>query len=274
MAARYVTEALSELVSSLYNDPGAAGRTPRTSDRLAVGPNPMLGHRKAVWVPGLRVCFPAETSRCNRPRTSFLRAAGLKSSDGRQVADKGKAEGQGVSGVAGRYATALFELARDGNAIDAVSRDLDSFERMLAGSPDLARLVKSPVFTAAEQTKAIGTIMDRAGIDGLVANLIRFVAAKRRLFLLPEMIRGFRSLVAQSRGIVSASVTVAEEPSPRMLADIKSALRDMAGSDVDVGVKVDPTLIGGMIVKIGSRMVDASLKTKLNSIRIAMKEAR
>lgn len=190
------------------------------------------------------------------------------------MAETGKAEAQGVSGVAGRYASALFELARDGNAIDQVSRDLDSFDRMLADSPDLARLVKSPVFTADEQAKAVGTILDRAEISGLAGNLIRLAASKRRLFVLPDMIRGFRALVAKSRGIVPASVTVAEEPSRRMLDEIKAALREMAGSEVDVAVKVDPALIGGLVVKIGSRMVDASLRTKLNSMRIAMKEAR
>lgn len=190
------------------------------------------------------------------------------------MAEKGKAETPGVSGVAGRYASALFELARDENSIDQVSRDLDAFDRMLADSPDLLRLVKSPVFTAEEQAKAIGAVLERAGIGGLASNLIRFVATKRRLFVLPDMIRGYRALVAKSRGIVPASVTVAEEPSPRMLDDIRAALRDMAGSDVDVDVKVDPALIGGLVVKIGSRMVDASLRTKLNSMRIAMKEAR
>lgn len=179
-----------------------------------------------------------------------------------------------MSGVAGRYASALFEVARDGGAIDQVSRDLDSFDRMMGSSPDLARLVKSPVFTSEEQVKAVGTILERAGIGGIAANVVRLIASKRRLFILPDLIRAYRALVARSRGIVAASVTVAEEPSPRVMEDIKSALREMAGAEVEVGLKVDPTLIGGVIVKIGSRMVDASLKTKLNSIRIAMKEAR
>lgn len=190
------------------------------------------------------------------------------------MAGKGSAEGPGVSGVAGRYASALFDLAKEDGAIDAVGRDLDSFEAMLAESPDLARLVRSPVFTADEQGNAMGAILDRAGIVGLTANLIRLVASKRRLFILPDLTRAFRALVAQSRGIVSASVTVAEAPSAKMTDEIKAALRETVGSDVDVTVKVDPSLIGGLIVKIGSRMVDASLKTKLNSIRIAMKEAR
>lgn len=190
------------------------------------------------------------------------------------MADTGQADAPGVSGVAGRYASALFEVAKDGNAIDQVARDLDSFDRMLSDSPDLARLVRSPIFTSEEQVKAVSTILDRAGIGGIAANIIRLTASKRRLFIVPDLIRAYRALVAQSRGIVSASVTVAEEPSPRVMEDIRSALREMAGSEVDVGVKIDPALIGGVVVKIGSRMVDASLRTKLNSIRIAMKEAR
>ena len=201
-------------------------------------------------------------------------AAGLSSSDEWQVADQSKAEAPGVSGVAGRYASALFDLARDEGAIDQVSHDFDAFERMLGESPDLARLVRSPVFTADQQVQAVGTILDRAGIGGLAGNLIRLAATKRRLFVVPDMIRGYRALVASSRGIVSASVTVAEDPSPRMMDDIKASLREMAGAEVDVGIKVDPSLIGGIVVEIGSRMVDASLKTKLNSRRIAMKEAR
>ena len=194
--------------------------------------------------------------------------------DGWQVAGTGTADGPGVSGVAGRYASALFELAQEANSLDAVAGDLETFDRMIAESPDLARLVRSPVFSADEQLAAVSALLAKAGIGGLAGNLVRLVAQKRRLFVLPEMIRGYRDLVARSRGIVAATVTVAEPPSPKVLDDIKAAIRDMAGSDVNVAVKVDPSLIGGLVVKIGSRMVDASLKTKLNQIRIAMKEAR
>lgn len=176
--------------------------------------------------------------------------------------------------MAGRYASALFEVARDAGAIDQVMTDFDAFEAMLADSPDLTRLVRSPVFTTEEQVAAVGAILARAGIGGFAANLIRLAASKRRLFVVPGMIRAYRALVARERGIVSAEIRLAEEPSANVMNDIKSALRDMAGGDVDVDVKIDPALIGGLVVKIGSRMVDASLKTKLNSIRIAMKEAR
>ena len=196
-------------------------------------------------------------------------------SDERTVADKNASEGAGVSGVAGRYASAVFELAREVNAVDAVSSDLGSFERLIQESPDLARLVKSPVFSAEDQLRAIDAIVTKAGMGrSIAANLLRVVASKRRLFVLHDIIRGYRVLVAESKGIVPAEIRLAEEPSAHVLDDIKSALRDMAGGEVDLTIKIDPSLIGGMVVKIGSRMVDASLKTKLNSIRIAMKEAR
>ena len=112
------------------------------------------------------------------------------------------------------------------------------------------------------------------GIRGLSSNFMRLVASNRRLFALPDMMRAFRELVAQSKGIVRAQVTLAEQPSDRVMEDIKSALREVAKAEVDVNVKIDPALIGGLVVKIGSRMVDASLRTKLNSIRLAMKEVR
>ena len=190
------------------------------------------------------------------------------------MADTKASDGPGVSGVAGRYASALFELSRDENSIDSVGKALDSFSAMLAESDDLRRLIRSPVFSAEDQLRAIEALLAKAGIGGLAANLIRLAASKRRLFVLPDMIRSYRALVARHKGIVSAEVRLAEQPSDKTLEDIKAAIREMAGSEIDLDVKIDPALIGGLVVKIGSRMVDASLKTKLNAIRIAMKEAR
>jgi F-type H+-transporting ATPase subunit delta len=177
-----------------------------------------------------------------------------------------------VSGVAERYAKALLDLAEEAKAVDAVGADLDRFSGLIAESPDLARLVKSPVFSAEEQEKAVTAILAKAGIGGLTANFIRFVASKRRLFTLPAMIEGYKSLVADKRGIVRAEVTLAEQPSPKMLADIEAALKDVAGGNIALNVKINPAIIGGLIVKLGSRMIDASLRSKLNSIRIALKE--
>jgi F-type H+-transporting ATPase subunit delta len=168
----------------------------------------------------------------------------------------------------------LFDLAREQRAVDAVLADLDRFEALIRDSADLQRLVRSPVFTAEEQERAVAAILDKAGISGFAGNFIRLVAANRRLFALPDMIRAYRTLFADHKGIVRAQVTVAEPPSERIMGEIKSALRDVAKAEVDVDIKVDPGLIGGLVVKIGSRMVDASLRTKLNAIKLAMKEAR
>jgi F-type H+-transporting ATPase subunit delta len=179
-----------------------------------------------------------------------------------------------VSGMAGRYATALFELAREGNAVDRVQSDLKFFDALIADNPDLMRLVRSPVFAAEEQEKALAAVLEKAGISGTAANFLRVVASNRRLFAVRDMIRGFNKLVAAHKGEVTAQVTVAEGLNDARMNDIRAALRDVTGKDVKVDVTVDPSIIGGLKVKLGSRMVDASLRTKLNSIKIAMKEAR
>ncbi len=177
--------------------------------------------------------------------------------------------------MAGRYATALFELARDEKTVDAVKDDLDRFAAMLAESEDLRRLVRSPVFGAEEQSKALAAVLERAVIKGLTANFLLLVAANRRLFAVGNMIRGFRTLVAKHKGEVTAEVTVAEKLSDAHLEALKSALKSVTGGKaVDLNVKVDPAIIGGLTVKLGSRMVDSSIRTKLNSIKNAMKEAR
>ena len=177
--------------------------------------------------------------------------------------------------MAGRYATALFELARDEKSIDAVKADLEAFEALLNDSEDLRRLVRSPVFSADEQTKALDAVLQKAGIKGLAAKFLLLVASNRRLFAVRDMIRGFRALVAKHKGEVSAEVTVAEKLSDANLDAIKAALKAITGGKaVDLNVKIDPAIIGGLTVKLGSRMVDSSLRTKLNSIKHAMKEAR
>ena len=179
-----------------------------------------------------------------------------------------------VSGMAGRYATALFELALESKAVDQVQSDLKAFDALIASSPDLTRLVRSPVFSADEQAKALVAILDKGGIKGIAANFLRVIAANRRLFAVSEIIRGFNALVAKHKGEVTAQVTVAEALSDARMNDIRDALKQVTGKDVQVDVTVDPSIIGGLKVKLGSRMVDASLRTKLNSIKLAMKEAR
>jgi F-type H+-transporting ATPase subunit delta len=183
------------------------------------------------------------------------------------------AEDPSVSGVSGRYATALFELARDEKSIDAVRADLDRFEAMLADSADLKRLVRSPVFSAGEQSKALAAVLEKAGIAGVSANFLKVLTANRRLFAVADVIRAFRALVARFKGEATADITVAEALSEKNLDALKTALKTVTGKDVALNVKVDPSIIGGLVVKLGSRMVDSSLRTKLNSIKHAMKEA-
>jgi len=174
--------------------------------------------------------------------------------------------------MAGRYASALFELALEERAIDQVKADLDRFDALIGDSTDLRRLVRSPAFTAEAQSRALAAVLEKAGIAGLAGRFLQVVSSNRRLFAVQDMIKGFRALVAQHKGEVSAEVTLAERPSDQHLDAIKSALNTITKKDVQVDVKVDPSIIGGLIVKLGSRMVDSSLRTKLNSIKHAMKE--
>jgi F-type H+-transporting ATPase subunit delta len=177
--------------------------------------------------------------------------------------------------MAGRYAHALFELALENKATDAIKSDLDRFDAMVADSADLTRLVRSPVFGVDEQLRAMSTILDRAGIAGLAANFLRVITTNRRLFAVRDMIRAYRALVARHKGEVHAQITVAEALNDNNLNALKGALKTVTGGkDIDLDVKVDPAIIGGLIVKVGSRMVDSSLRTKLNAIKFAMKEAR
>jgi F-type H+-transporting ATPase subunit delta len=177
--------------------------------------------------------------------------------------------------MAGRYAGALFELALEEKAVDQVKKDLETFDALIGESADLNRLVRSPVFGVDEQLKAVSAILEKVGISGIAANFLRVIATNRRLFAVREIIRGYRALVAKHKGEVSAQITVAEKLSDTNLAALKSALTSATGGkDMDLDVKIDPAIIGGLIVKVGSRMVDSSLRTKLNAIKFAMKEAR
>ena len=175
--------------------------------------------------------------------------------------------------MAGRYATALFELARDERAMDAVATDLDALAALIGQNPDLARVVRSPALGAENQLKAMSAVLERMGVTGVAANFVKLVIQKRRLFALPDMIRGYKALLAREKGEVTAQVTVAENLPDRHLAALKDALHSVTGKAVELKVVVNPAIVGGLIVKLGSRMVDASLKTKLNALRHAMKEA-
>lgn len=177
-----------------------------------------------------------------------------------------------VSGVAERYARSLFELAQSEDSIAQVETDLDRFGALIEESDDLKRLVRSPVFTPVDQLKAVSAIADKTGIKGLVGNFLRVVAGNRRLFVLPDMIVAFHRIAADHRGETTADVTSAHVLSEAQQNELKAALKAVAGKAVTIRVTIDPSILGGLIVRIGSRQIDTSLKTKLSSLKLALKE--
>jgi F-type H+-transporting ATPase subunit delta len=178
-----------------------------------------------------------------------------------------------TSGVAHRYASALFDLAREENQLDSVERDVDTLRALLDESEDLRRLIKSPVFSAQEQSNALSAVMERAGVTGLVANFMKVVARNRRLFVAPDMLKTFGTLIAVHRGEVVAEVTSAEPLSEGQLDALRQALQEKAGGTIKLETHVDPALIGGLVVRLGSQMIDTSVRTRLSGLRVAMKEA-
>lgn len=178
-----------------------------------------------------------------------------------------------VSGVAERYAGALFEAAREEKVLDAVEAGLGTFSALYAESADLRRLVTSPVYSTDDQVKGLTALLARAGIDGFAANFILLAARNRRLFAVPEMIRSFTAKLAAHRGEVTAHVVSAVALGDAEVAALKAALAK-PGREIRLDAQVDASLIGGMVVRVGSRSVDTSLKTKLSSLKVALKEVR
>ncbi|KQS63866.1 ATP synthase F0F1 subunit delta [Rhizobium sp. Leaf371] len=177
-----------------------------------------------------------------------------------------------ISGVAERYASSLFDLAQEAGSVDAVQGDLDRFQAMIDESADLKRLILSPVFSADDQFKAISAIVAKAGLTGLVGNFLKVVARNRRLFAVPGIVRSYRETAARHRGEVSAEVTSAHALSDQQQTELKAALKGVTGKEVAINVTVDPSILGGLIVKVGSRQIDTSLRTKLSSLKLALKE--
>lgn len=177
-----------------------------------------------------------------------------------------------VFGVAERYATALFELASETGELETVEADIARFETLRHESADLRRLMKSLVFSNEDQLRAISAVVEAAGLGVTISNFVKLVAVNNRLPNLPDMFRRFRQLLADQRGEVTAGIVSAIPLSDGQLADIKGALADISGKSVHVELDVDPSLIGGLVVKLGSRMIDTSLKTKLDALKIALKE--
>ena len=177
----------------------------------------------------------------------------------------------GVTGLAGRYATALFELADEGKALERIEADLAALKSLLSDSADLTRLVRSPVLSRAEQSRAMTAILEKASADDLTRRFVGLLAERRRLFVLADIIAAFERLMAVHRGEVRAEVTSAIALDDEQLGTIRAALARVIGGNVAVETHVDGDLIGGLIVRVGSRMVDASVRTKLQRLHLVMK---
>lgn len=175
-----------------------------------------------------------------------------------------------VEGMAGRYASAFFDLAKESSQVQDIEAGLTKFEGLLNESEDLRRLVRSPVISTEDQARAIDAVLAKAGIGGLAANFFKLITKNRRLFAVADIIKGFRALAAKDRGEVTAEVTSAVALNDAQVADLKSALKASVGKDVTLDARVDPGLLGGLVVKVGSRMIDSSLKTKLQNLKVSL----
>jgi F-type H+-transporting ATPase subunit delta len=185
--------------------------------------------------------------------------------------DANMAKQQAHGGVAERYATALFELASEERAVETVSRDFAELKTLLAESPELARLVKAPVFSADEQKVGMDAVLRRMDAAPLTVKFVLTLAAKRRLFALNEIISAYERRIAEQKGEMSAEVSAARALSDAETAELKRVLKEQLGRDARLSTRVDPSLLGGLVVKVGSRMIDSSLRTKLEGLRAAMR---
>ena len=188
--------------------------------------------------------------------------------DGSQVADDSKA-----TEVGARYAQALFDLAKDENQIAAVEADLKALKAMIAESADLRTLLHSPAFDADAKGKGLAAIAERAAFNALTRKFLGFLSAQRRAAAISAVITSFVALSAASRGVVSAHVTTAIALTPAQADGLKAALRASLGKDPEIETRVDPAILGGLKVRVGSRLYDASLKSKLDSLKFALKRA-
>ena len=173
--------------------------------------------------------------------------------------------------LAGRYASALFDLARDERQIDAVGRSLDALSQALVNSKDFAELVASPLVSRDEAGKAFAALAPQLGLDPITANFLGVLARNGRKGELRNVIRAFRRLAAEHRGETTAEVITARPLNDDQVAALKAQLRARAGRDVTIDATVDPAILGGIVVKLGSQQIDASIRTKLNRLASAMK---
>jgi F-type H+-transporting ATPase subunit delta len=175
--------------------------------------------------------------------------------------------------LGGRYASALFDLAREQDALDAVGGDLEGLKQVLAESADLRRLVRSPVLSRDAQAKAVVAVAERAGCHELTRKFLGLLAQKRRLFAIDAVIEAFAAMLSEHRGEVGAELVSAVALSDEQIESVKQQLSSAAGRTVTLATRVDPELLGGIVVRVGSRMIDASVRTRLHQLELAMKGA-
>jgi F-type H+-transporting ATPase subunit delta len=175
------------------------------------------------------------------------------------------------TGLAGRYAMAVFELAQDQKAIDAVAGDFAALRTAIQASPDLARLVRSPAFSQADQTNGLKAVLEKMQVSPLTQKFVALLAVKRRLFALEGIMAAYNRQVARLKGEIQAEVTSARPLSDSETDELKHVLKAGLGREPRLETKVDPTLLGGLVVKLGSRMIDSSIRTKLSGLRAAMR---
>ena len=193
--------------------------------------------------------------------------------DTKNVSDGPVADDSKSTDVGARYARAMFDLAHEQGRAGQVEADLKAFKAMRAESADLRRLLDSPVFSADGKGKALAALADKAEFDGLTKKLFGLMAINRRASAIPAAIAAFEALAAARRGAIAAEVTTALALTPAQQDGLKAALRLAFGKDPEIETKVDPSILGGLKVKVGSRLYDASLRTKLDSLRFALKRA-
>ncbi|WP_226779680.1 F0F1 ATP synthase subunit delta [Oceaniglobus trochenteri] len=176
------------------------------------------------------------------------------------------------TGIAGRYAQAVFSLAKEDNALKAIENDIDALDAAMSESEDFRTLISSPLYTRDQQESAIGALAQKMELSATVANTLRLMASKRRLFVLPQLVSALRGLIADEKGEVTADVTAASKMTAAQQKSLAETLKKAVGKDVKINMAVDPKLIGGLVVKVGSRMIDTSIRAKLNALQNTMKE--
>jgi len=176
------------------------------------------------------------------------------------------------SGIAQRYATALFEIAKETKSVAALEADVEALAAALAESEDFRDLISSPVYSREQMRNAVAALAQAMNLGDMTAKTLGLMASKRRLFVTPQLLSHLSALIAKDKGEVSAEVVSAKPLSDAQREKLAAALKENAGKDVKINVSVDESLIGGLIVKLGSKMIDTSIRARLNALQNTMKE--